>query len=75
MKKIVLYMIVFLSLTACGKEEKEDLTYRFNENGCDTGEQKSASKDEYCSKLRDDSLNKFCAKSLREKEFNTRGCS
>lgn len=56
------------------RRKKEDLTYRFSVNGCDTGEQKSTSKDEFCGKLRNDQLNNFCAKDLREKEFAARSC-
>lgn len=63
---------LFLSLvmlSACGSakdgvnhnEKKEKYQYHFNENGCDTGEQKFSSKKTYCEALKDESRNKGCA--------------
>lgn len=74
--RILLALSCFALLAACGKKEekKESFTYRYNINGCDTGEQASASKNEYCSKLQNHSLNKFCAASRRKQEFEAQGC-
>ena len=65
--------------TACGvhvgpqKVEKNDESYEyhFNENGCDTGEQKFDDKGDYCNALRNDSLNHYCAKSTRESSWKS----
>lgn len=59
-------------LAGCGHHE--DLKYDFTENGCDTGEHKADSKDQYCSMLKDDSLNNGCAADLRAQEVSSQSC-
>lgn len=45
-------------------------TYEYNDQGCKTGKQTFATKDEYCRGLMDDELNNYCARSSRETTFN-----
>lgn len=44
-------------------------TYRFNFNGCDTGQHSATSLEGYCSNLRNDKLNRFCAQQMRYEKF------
>jgi len=70
--KLLLSLLVLLSLTACQvdvKEENDDRKYSFSENGCETGEVKYGSDQEYCDALKDDARNKFCARSIRYERF------
>ena len=43
--------------------------------GCTTGKHQTASKDEHCSQLRDDSANHFCAEDTRRRTFQSAGCT
>jgi len=47
-----------------------EMTYQYSYNGCDTGEQKFCSIQAYCSGLKNESLNKGCAKQQRLEAFN-----
>lgn len=55
-------------------ENNESLKYEFEENGCNTGQHTFSNNGDYCAGLLDDSLNKGCARSLREKAFEAAGC-
>lgn len=63
-------------LVSCGKEEETVSTfqYQYTLNGCDTGQHKADSKEQHCQQLKDDSLNRFCAASLRKEAFESKGC-
>lgn len=67
---IALFTLVVLS--ACGK--KEDFKYQYTVNGCDTGEHKAESKEEFCSLLKNDEINNYCAYNVRKENFQTQGC-
>lgn len=72
--------IILLALTASGcgstsvgrdgvknesKDEKQDYTYHFTVNGCDTGEHHFDSVQAYCSGLKNEALNHYCAAEVR----------
>lgn len=51
-------------------ESKSDkFTYELELNGCKTGKHEFNSQDEYCKGLQNNSLNNYCARSLREDLF------
>ncbi len=72
--------VTMLGLTSCGPapfKPAKSLTihpssysYEFNDQGCKTGKQSFATKDEYCSGLLDDERNNNCARSDREITYN-----
>jgi hypothetical protein len=83
-KGLVLAIGVFFlfALTGCGKDSSQEsaaetansYTYDMNQNGCDTGRQSFPDLTSYCAGLESNSLNHFCAQSLRAQEFVSRGC-
>jgi hypothetical protein len=84
-KTYFLLIIGFFSLFAlmgCGKDSSVEqaaltsnsLTYDMNQNGCDTGRQSFADLPSYCTGLENNTLNHFCASSLRQQEYVARGC-
>lgn len=70
------FLFLFVVLAGCGKEEEVSSTfqYQYTLNGCDTGQHKAESKEEHCQQLKNHSLNKFCASSLRKEAFESKGC-
>jgi hypothetical protein len=70
-------LISFFLISGCGSSESKDESYkyRFTENGCDTGEQRFSSKQDYCGALKNDSLNNGCAATTRAKTFESAKCS
>ncbi len=73
----VLFIISSLTLLSSCQKDADNITsdrtesrsYEFTENGCATGKQSFASKDELCAALQNETLNKGCALSLRERYF------
>jgi hypothetical protein len=65
----LLILVSAASFSAC-EDKKEDGSYSYEINGCKTGAQSYSSKDELCSKLKNDSLNNGCARSARRERFN-----
>jgi hypothetical protein len=66
MKKIL--VIGVLLLAGCNaqiKDEKKDLKYNLTQNGCATGDVIYANESDYCTALKDDKRNNFCARSMR----------
>ncbi len=51
------------------KEESKSLSYEFTENNCPTGKQTFGDQAAYCAGLKNDTLNKGCARSLRADAF------
>jgi hypothetical protein len=49
-----------------GDANGNNLSYRFQVNGCDTGQRTFHTRDAYCKGLLDDKLNNSCARKLRE---------
>jgi hypothetical protein len=43
--------------------------------GCTTGRKQANSKTEYCSLLRNDEANRYCAEDMRKEAFDRAGCS
>jgi len=77
MSRILVLVFISFFFTACDKqikEEKKDLTYSLSENGCETGAVKYNDESDYCQALKDDSRNKFCARSMRYDMFK-KSCS
>jgi hypothetical protein len=75
--KLTVAGVWFLGVLAMGcgasvESSSEELTYSFKVNGCDTGEQKFRSKEDYCQGLRDEARNRGCARQLREDAFRAR---
>lgn len=80
-------LIIVLALARCGstdsdsgvsggsKSSSSTYKYEFSENGCNTGKQEFSSLEALCDGLKNDSLNKGCAESLRKKHFESSGCS
>jgi hypothetical protein len=56
-----------------GKQETKDLSYEFEENGCNTGRVKYKDSQDYCNALKDNARNNYCAGSMRYDEFK-RAC-
>lgn len=57
--------------------ESAKYTYRFETNGCPsggTGEQSFSSFDSYCSGLKNESLNKSCAREMRREQYIAANC-
>lgn len=73
MRALILGMALLLA--GCGKaEETEIFRYQFEENGCNTGEHTADSQAQYCTNLKDEALNKFCARNLRKEAYESKGC-
>lgn len=55
-------------------QKTENYSYSFSETfnlvECKTGEQKFASKKSYCTGLKNDELNNYCAKESRDRAYN-----
>lgn len=77
--------ISFLFITGCGgttkkstndysSTESSDYSYFFEENFCPTGQQRFSSLESMCEGLKDDALNKGCAKDMRRDYFEEKGC-
>ena len=64
------FLALACALCACGSDYK----YQYSFNGCDTGEHKADSKEEHCQNLKNESLNKGCAQSIRKEEYIKQGC-
>ena len=47
------------------------LSYNYTENGCSTGEHTFYANDQLCDGLKNDSLNNYCALSLRHSRYQT----
>lgn len=76
---ILLVTTSTLFLFACNVDVKEEsksakYTYNLELNGCSTGEQNFSSFDSYCSGLKNDSLNKGCARTMRREQFIQASC-
>lgn len=81
---VALIFVTALLLSACGDTSigpggvvttADDLSYSFNENGCQTGDQSFSSKASLCDGLRNETLNHGCARGLRQRYFVDQGCS
>ena len=74
MKKLLLIVfgLSLFALLSCGK--KDDYKYSLTENGCETGEHEADSKDEMCTQLKNNDLNKSCASNLRKEKYEADGC-
>lgn len=79
-----LLTFVLLGLGACESKDSNgvdfgtdstEYSYSFTYNGCPTGEQKFSTLSQMCDGLKDDSLNKSCASTLRETYFKEKGCA
>jgi len=57
------------------KTESTELKYSLRYNGCDTGTHSFATKEAYCRALRDDALNRGCARAMREDLYESSGCA
>jgi hypothetical protein len=83
MKQFVVFsagILLCAGFWGCGinfKNEKktESLTYRFQENGCDTGTVNYANDEDYCEALKNDSRNNFCASGMRYQAFRAKKCA
>jgi hypothetical protein len=74
-------LLFSLCLSACSAEiggkkildtgggKKEELSYSYEYNGCQTGTQTFSSQEDLCNGLKDDSRNKHCARNLRYERF------
>jgi len=60
---------LFSSCSASVNNNQSSFSYNLTENGCSTGEKTFSSNDAMCSALKDDSLNQYCAQSLRYQKF------
>ena len=56
------------------ESKSETFKYQFNDNGCDTGAQSFNDKDAYCAALKNEALNKGCAKESRD-TLHAKSCS
>ncbi|NCN27024.1 hypothetical protein GW915_05560 [bacterium] len=56
-------------------KSSESWSYHFIYNGCDTDKHTFASKQAMCDGLKDDSLNNYCAYSLRKEYFQQKSCA
>lgn len=68
----LLFIGLIAGLTACGPEVKSErfgYTIDYIESGCQTGEHHFKNLSEYCEALKDDELNKGCARSDRREQF------
>ncbi len=54
--------------------KKESYTYEFELNGCNTGRHQFLSKNAMCEGLKSQSLNNYCAVSMRERHFERHAC-
>ena len=54
----------------CGSNS-DNRSYELTVNGCETGKHEFSSKGDYCSALKDDSLNHGCATSLRQQMYQS----
>jgi len=87
MKRNLIYMLAMGFLGACGDgssgnnngsnnfNSSESYTYQLELNGCNTGKHTFSSKVAMCNGLKSQSLNDYCAVSLRENHFNLNNCS
>lgn len=57
------------SFSSSSSSKEESWTYSFTENGCSTGSHHFSDKASYCAALRDEGLNRGCAKRAREKAY------
>lgn len=80
MKTIKILLIASSSLmVSCNIDVKEEsksakYSYNYDVNGCPTGEQNFSSFESYCAGLKNDSLNKGCARSMRREQFIAASC-
>ncbi len=72
MKTFLFLSLATLALASCGR--KEEFKYELTENGCSTGEQKTDSKEQLCTRLKDAGANNGCAYNLRKERFVAEGC-
>ena len=85
-QKWFLLAISLLILGSCGSDKgsqdsgsdggskTESYSYEFEENRCNTGKHTFSSMADYCKGLKDHTLNKGCAPTLRKNEFEVRKC-
>lgn len=64
-----LFAAAFFALATGCNDNKEEYTYEFEEDGCNTGKHTFNSKDAYCRALADHALNNYCAPNLRRQTF------
>lgn len=80
MKKLnILLIAISTLLVSCNVDVKEEsksakYSYNYDINGCQTGEQNFASFDAYCAGLKNDQLNKGCARSMRREQYVAASC-
>lgn len=60
-------------VAGCGSfdDESESYSYEYNVNGCSTGKKTFSQKSAYCSALKDDGANNFCASDVRQKAWES----
>ncbi len=63
------------SVPTATNESSSSYSYTLTENGCSTQKQSFSSKEAMCEGLKNDSLNHYCAESLRRNRFTSDGCS
>jgi hypothetical protein len=73
MKNSIFGLVLVAALTGCGQGDPNSYQYSFN--NCDTGKVTYSDKNDLCSKLADDKLNKGCALSSRKERFKNESCS
>lgn len=83
MKKLIqlTLSLSIITLSACGvaattnnQSQSESRSYELEENGCNTGKHQFSSLSEMCDALKNDSLNHYCAYSLRRSYFQQSNC-
>src|SRR5690348_478541 len=76
---ITVFALMSFGTMICGcnsdvtaSSSSENLNYRLSEDGCDTGNQKFSSKEDYCHGLENDAKNYYCALDLRRDLYQQR---
>jgi hypothetical protein len=76
MIRIILSSVILVStlaLSGCG-DDKVAFQYQYVVDDCDTGSHRFTSKEEICSGLQNDSLNRGCAREERKLRFEEYDC-
>lgn len=70
MKKLILFTVTCTLLSACDLGKKtESYSYKYSENGCDTGNHNFSSKADLCASLKDEKTNGGCAYATRKDRY------
>jgi hypothetical protein len=76
--RFFLLVIFLISSTACQtnvEDQLQNYSYELSENGCSTGKQTFATKDDMCIGLKNNALNNNCAYSSRQSYFTGQSCT